>query len=176
VADLGFALLLPTPLPASDDEPARMLRTLLAAPGFDADLDAALEDSGAVRERFRRVALTGLMLLRQPLGRERRVGGRDWAERRLFDRVRAHDRDFVLLRQAAREVRDDLCDAAAARAYVADLEARPLRCRRLPYPSPFVEGWTQTGAGAAESVETAAEVLERLHATLLGGAADAGAG
>ena len=61
------------------------------------------------------------MLLRNPLGRGRRVGGRDWGERRLFDQVRARDPDFVLLRQAAREVRADLCDAAAALRYVEEL-------------------------------------------------------
>ncbi len=126
-----------------------------------------------MRERFQRVAQTGLMLPRQPLGQTRRVGGRDWGARRLFDKVQAYDRNFVLLRQARREILSEWCDVAAASHYVRQLEHLPLRCRRLIYPSPFVESWTQMAEGAAERIETPAEVLLRLHASLTEGANDA---
>jgi ATP-dependent Lhr-like helicase len=172
VADLGFALLVQGDLEPSETV-ADSLRKLLAAQDFEVDLDAALESSATLRERFQRVAQTGLMLLRQPLGQARRVGGRDWGTRRLFDKIQAHDRDFVLLRQARREVRGELCDAAAAGEFVRELGRRTLRCRWLSYPSPFVEGWTQMAAGAAENVETPTEVLLRLHASLIEGTNDA---
>ena len=172
VADLGFALLVQGDL-GSEDNMAESLRWLVRPDDFEADLDAALEGSTCLRERFQRVAQTGLMLLRQPAGGRRRVGGRDWAARRLFDKIQALDSDFVLLHQARREVRAELCDAAAAVAFVRELAQRPLRCRRLPYPSPFVESWTQMATGAAESVETPAEALLRLHAALTGEADDA---
>jgi ATP-dependent Lhr-like helicase len=162
VADLGFAL-----RTRGADGMPDLLRSLLAPDQFDADLDAALAGSEPLRQRFGRVALTGLMLLRNPLGRRRRVGGPGWGERQLYDRVHAHDPDFVLLRQAAREVRAELCDAEAARAYAAELAALPLRLRWLPHASPFVESWTQLDGGPAESVETAAEALRRLHGALL---------
>jgi Lhr-like helicase len=143
-------------------------RRLLGADGFDADLSAALRDSAALRQRFQRVALTGLMLLRNPLGRRPRVGGRDWGERRLFDEVRRGDPDFVLLRQAEREVRRDVCDGDAARAFAADLPRLLVRCRRLTGISPLVEAWGPVDAGPTESVETPAEALQRLHAALTG--------
>src|SRR5262249_54052111 len=95
VADLGLVVKLRGPLP-SESVPS-FLRTLLRADGLDADLLAALEAGGVVNDRFAKVAQTGLMLLRQPLGRRRRVGGAAWAERRLAEQVRAHDSDFVLL-------------------------------------------------------------------------------
>jgi ATP-dependent Lhr-like helicase len=169
VADLGFALHVRGGLPAppEGDGPASLLRALVAVAGFDADLETALESGAGVRERFGRVALTGLMLLRNPLGQRRRVGGSDWAGRRLFEQVRAHEPDFILLRQARREMREELCDAAAARAYAAEVAALPLRCRWLPAPSPFAESWTQTASGAAESAEAPADALRRLHAALM---------
>jgi ATP-dependent Lhr-like helicase len=173
VADLGFALLIQGDF---DDKPARLaelLRQVLAAARFETDVDAALDGSAALRERFQRVAQTGLMLPRQPLGQTRRVGGRDWGARRLFDKIQERDRDFVLLRQARRELLSEWCDVAAASRYVRDLEHVPLRCRRLAYPSPFVESWTQVGAGAAERIETPSEALMRLHAALMEGANDA---
>jgi Lhr-like helicase len=168
VADLGFALFLRGGLPERPgiETPAGVLRRLLEADGFDADLGAALEDCDSLRHRFARLAQTGLMLLSQPLGGRRRVGGADWAARRLFEQVRAHDTDFVLLRQARREIQSELCDGPAARAYVADLSGRPLRCRWLPHPSPFAESWTQQAEGAETQSETPAEALRRLHETL----------
>jgi ATP-dependent Lhr-like helicase len=183
VADLGFALLMHG---RGVDEPkaaatarqpslpfAARLRMLLAVENFETDFEAALENSAALRERFQRVAQTGLMLLRQPSGQARRVGGRDWGARRLFDKIQAYDRDFVLLRQARRELLNESCDVAAASRYLRELEFLPLRCRRLNHPSPFVESWTQMAEGAAERVETPDEALLRLHALLTEGTSDA---
>ncbi len=173
VADLGFALLIHGTFAKREDRIADTLRALLDAANFEADVEAALQDSAILRERFQCVAQTGMMLLRQPLGQTRRVGGRDWGARRLFDKIRAYDRDFVLLRQARREILREWCDTAAAGRYVSQLEYLPLRCRYLSYPSPFVESWTQMAAGAAERIETPDEALLRLHALLTGGASDA---
>src|SRR5207249_337911 len=113
----------------------------LTAGNFDADLAAALRDSGALRDRFRRVAMTGLMLLRHPIGGPRRVGGHDWAQRRLFEQIGDHDPDFVLLRQAERETREQFCDAAGARQFLEEMPRLELHCRRLPELSPFAESW-----------------------------------
>jgi ATP-dependent Lhr-like helicase len=167
VADLGFSLLVNGGLPEGTAGPADVLRSLLNPEGFDADLEASLDAGAAVRERFGRVAMTGLMTLRNPLGPRRRVGGPDWAARRLFDQVQAHDADFVLLRQARAEVGNDLCDAAAALDYSRELAMRPLRCRWLPGPSPFAGNWTQADAGAAEMAESPEEALQRLHESLM---------
>ncbi len=165
VADLGFALLLRRPV----ENMQEILRRLVAGADFDADLDASLSDSPMLRERFRRVATTGLMLLRNPLGRRRRVGGATWGERELFDQVRQRDAAFVLLRQALREVRGEACDVAAALAYARQLPSLSVRCRWLPQPSPFAENWTQLAPGAIEMIESPAEALQRLHARLTGG-------
>jgi ATP-dependent Lhr-like helicase len=165
VADLGFALFSRA---EREITPAEW-RALLAAPGFKADLDRAVAGSDNLKERFRRVALTGLMLLQNPLGRRRRVGGQDWPQRRLFEVVQREEPDFILLRQAVREIRDQCSDAGAAGAYVGELPRRDLRCRRLGQVSPFAEGWTQAALGPSETVETPAEALQRLHAELVGG-------
>jgi ATP-dependent Lhr-like helicase len=169
VADLGFALI-PRggPLRGPIADVPALFRRLLDPVGFDTDLDAALADGELVRGRFNRVATTGLMLLRNPLGRKRRVGGRDWGGRRLFEQVRARDPDFVLLRQALREVRSTVCDGAAALAYARTLPSLSVRCRWLSRPSPFAQAWTQESLGAMETVTTPAEALGQLHAALFG--------
>jgi ATP-dependent Lhr-like helicase len=164
VADLGFALL----IRGDVTKAPHLLRRLLASQDFTEDLDAALAESPALRERFRCVATTGMMLLRYPIGGQRKVGGRSWGERQLFDRVRNHDPDFVLLRQAVREANAELCDTAAALSFAEALPRWPLKCRRLSQPSPFAEAWTQSVPGATEDTATPAEALRRLHAVLTG--------
>jgi ATP-dependent Lhr-like helicase len=165
VADLGFALLVRGAVTASVPD---LLRTLLAGDGFAADLEAALAESPALRERFGQVAVTGIMLLRNPDGGRRKVGGQSWGERQLFDQVRARDTDFVLLRQAMRELRAERCDAETAFRFVETLPQRTFKCRRLSRPSPFVENWTQSASGASDEAETPADALRRLHAVLTG--------
>jgi ATP-dependent Lhr-like helicase len=163
VTDLGLMLSVAGGEVGPDD-----WRRLLSVEGFDADLAMALRESPALRARFQRVALTGLMLLRHPGGRRPRVGGRDWGERRLFDQVRRGDPDFVLLRQAERELRSDLCDGEAARGLALALPRCVVRCRRLAQVSPFVEAWGPVAAGPADGAEAPDEALRRLHAALTG--------
>jgi ATP-dependent Lhr-like helicase len=170
VADLGFALLLPGPWGMmADHAPAitiDRMRQLLTPVEFEAHLTGAVAESDLLRERFRRVAMTGLMVLRNPLGRRKRVGGPGWVERRLFQQVRTADPGFVLLRQAVREVEEECYDVRAAQSFLEDLTARLLRFRYLTEPSPFAQSWTQLAPGHAESVETSDESLRRLHAAL----------
>ncbi len=170
-ADLGFALLIHGQLVESS-QLVSILRQILGASNFETDLDAAVQGSVALRARFQCVVQTGMMLPRQPLGQKRRVGGADWGARRLFDKIQSRDRDFVLLRQARRELLSEWCDVAAASRYVRQWERMPLRCRRVASPSPFVESWTQRGEGATERVETPDATLLRLHAALMEEASD----
>ena len=168
VADLGFALWVRGAKDLTPDD----FRRLLSVEGFEEELRQAVVGSVVLRERFRRVALTGLMLLRNPLGSRRRVGGDRWGERRLFDQVRAERPDFVLLRQAEREVFDEVCDTAAARGYLEQLPRLTIRCRWLPRPGPFAEAWTQTTTGVTEPARSPEEALRALHAALLSEAAE----
>jgi ATP-dependent Lhr-like helicase len=162
VADLGLAIYARGQALSPDD-----FRVLLAPADFDKDLRLALADSLVLRERFQRVALVALMLLRNPLGRRRRVGGRDWGERRLFDQVQARQPDFVLLHQAEREVLEEVCDLESALRFVTELPQQSIRLRRLTHPSPFVEGWTQLSS-VGTPPPTPEEVLRQLHASLTG--------
>ncbi|MBI3410559.1 MAG: DEAD/DEAH box helicase [Planctomycetes bacterium] len=164
VADLGFMLSLPTCQPLTPDA----WRGLLAAERFADDLSEAVSESPSLRDRFARVAMTGLMVLRQPWGGRRKVGGRDWVQRRLFEQVRHHEPDFVLLRQAEREVHREVCDAPAALSFLEALPSMEVRFRSLSEVSPFAAAWTQPAQISAELAETPGNVLERLHHQLVG--------
>jgi ATP-dependent Lhr-like helicase len=162
-SDLGCMLTVTAPVELTPDD----WRYLLRQEEFDADLAAAVAEAGLVRERFRQVAFTGLMLLRNPIGRRRKVGGHDWAERRLFEQITAVDPDFVLLRQALREVRREVCDSVEALAYVEKVPRLAVRCRWLACCSPFAEGWSRMES-VAEPRESSEDALRRLHIALTG--------
>jgi ATP-dependent helicase Lhr and Lhr-like helicase len=165
VADLGFALVFRS---LNRADIAELARRLLVLEGFDDELDAELMESYAIRDRFRRVAQTGLMVLRNPAGRKRRVGGAGWSERQLFDQVRTHDADFVLIRQSLREVRAERVDGPAGRKYLESVPGLTIRVRWMRQPSPFAEAWTQPGLGEIPAAESPTEALRRLHEQLTG--------
>ena len=70
VADLGLLLCVSGRALAQEQ-----WRQVFATEAFDEDLGASLADGTLLRERFHRTAQTGLMILRNPLGARRKVGG-----------------------------------------------------------------------------------------------------
>jgi ATP-dependent helicase Lhr and Lhr-like helicase len=119
-------------------------RRLLDPAGFDRELAGHSDAGPHVRTAFASVAHVGLMVLRQPLGGRRRVGGRDWVRRRLFDQLHALDPDFVLLREARRDAKR-ICDGDAARRFLEAATHGPMRVRCLPEPGPIAAAWLEAG-------------------------------
>ena len=116
-------------------------------------------------QRFRYIAATGLMVLRNPEpGRRVRVGGLNWVSSRLFPLVKAACPDHPLLRETRREVLDDLLDLPRALRW---LETRPaILFRKLSSLSPFAAAWITPSADEPLQFESPAEALRRLHARL----------
>lgn len=134
-ADLGIYVLDARPMMLS----ATQWRSWLSPIQFEEDFRRHMASSDLCQQAFGRIAQTGLMILRNPAGRKRKVGGKDWAERRLYEQLREQDPDFVLLRQAETEVLASTCNLGAALRYVGELPALRLQLRTLLKPSPFGE-------------------------------------
>jgi ATP-dependent helicase Lhr and Lhr-like helicase len=157
-ADLGIYLLMPTAVALELDA----WRDLLSERRFAADFREHLSRSELLQQTFARIAQTGLMVLRNPLGRKRKVGGKDWTERRLFDQIRERVGDFVLLRQAEREAIQGACDLESACAFVERITSMPIRVRHLAKPSPFGETLLQAGMGSSPITAAAPASYERV--------------
>jgi ATP-dependent helicase Lhr and Lhr-like helicase len=168
VADLGWSIRLPgdARLTRGDLDP------LLDPAGLCDDVLEGLDRGDLPARRFRHVASTALMVLKNPEGGRRRVGGLLWVSTRLYPLVRAACPDHPLLRETRREVLDDLLDTPAALAWLA---RRPtVRLRVLEGPSPFAAAWVEPGAavpgmtgGEALRFESPSSALRRLHARLV---------
>jgi ATP-dependent Lhr-like helicase len=162
-ADLGWAIRLPEGAELRPDE----IAPLLTPEGLADDVLEGLDRGELPARRFRHVAGTALMVLRNPEGGRRRVGGLLWVSTRLYPLVKAACPDHPLLRETRREVLDDLLDTPAALAW---LTTRPsVRFRALAMPSPFAAAWIDPGAAEPVRFESPADALKRLHARLMAG-------
>jgi ATP-dependent Lhr-like helicase len=163
-ADLGWAIRLPVgvQLEAAEIEP------LLSPVDFAEDVLEGLDRGELPARRFRHIAATALMVLRNPEGGRRRVGGLLWVSQRLYPMVKALCPHHPLLRETRREILEDLLDVPRALAWLAE---RPVvRLRTLSGPSPFARAWIDPSEPEPLRFESPAEALRRLHARLSAGA------
>jgi ATP-dependent Lhr-like helicase len=162
IADLGWSIRLPDDDTIAPGE----LPSLLNLDRFAEDVLEGLDRGELLARRFRQVATTALMILRNPEpGRRVRVGGLHWASTRLYPLVRAACPDHPLLRQTRREVLEDVLDVPSAQHW---LEGRPpVRFRTLPGLSPFAAAWIEPAAADSLHYESPDAALRRLHQRLL---------
>ena len=162
VADLGWSITLPDGhrIGLAD------LPGLVDPAGFAADVLEGVDKGDLLGRRFRHVAATALMVLRNPEGKRTRVGGMGWVGQRLYPLVLAACPDHPLIRETRREVLDDLLDTRSALAWLAT--GPTLRFRSLDAPSPFASAWIDPAGPEPLRYESAGDALERLHARLVG--------
>jgi ATP-dependent Lhr-like helicase len=160
--DGGFLLT----LPAGKSLPDNAWASLLHAHHFDRDLLAGLRSSHLLRNFFRYVANTGLLVLRRAGGRSLRRGALAWNSQKIFERLYAADRTFPLLRETFRTITRDILDVPAARAYVQQVEAEP----RVLHPraaSPFTFGILTSSFGDSVVLDDRASMVQALHERVL---------
>lgn len=160
--DNGFLIT----LPPGKALPDAAWASLLHARDFDRDLLEGLRSSHLLRNSFRYVANTGLLVLRRAGGRSVRRGSQSWNSQRIFERVHAADPEFPLLRETLRTVTHDLLDAPGARAYLESLDGEA----RVLHPaaaSPFTFGILTSSFGDAVVLDDRAGMIEALHERVL---------
>ena len=160
VADLGWSIAYDEELPCELED----FQALFDTDRFVDDVIEGLDRGDLQARRFRHVATTSLMVLRNPEGGRVRVGGLLWVSARLYPLVKAACPDHPLLIETRREVLEDLLDAPSALAW---LRTRPtIRVRELDAPSPFASSWIDPAGAEPLRFEPPDAALKRLHARL----------
>ena len=160
VADLGWSVRLPEGARLQSHE----IESLVSPEGFIDDVLEGIDRGELMARRFRNVASTALMVLRNPERPKPKVGGLLWVSNRLYPLVKAACPDHPLLRETRREVLEDLLDTPAALAWLA--QSPTIRFRALPGLSPFAASGIDPGTSEPVQFESPAEALRRLHARL----------
>ena len=160
--DNGFLVTLPRNVSIPDALWAQMLGT----GGFDEDLMSGLRSSHLLRNFFRYVANTGLLVLRRAGGRSLRKGAQSWNSTRIFEAVSRRDPAFPLLSETIRTVTKDLLDAPGALAYLQSIDREP-RIIHPPAATPFTFGIITSSFGDSVVLDDRVGMVEALHERVL---------
>jgi len=128
-------------------------------------LKEAIEKSDVLARRFRHCATRSLMILRNYKGVKRSVGKQQMKSHFLINAVKKISSEFPILREARREVLQDLMDIENCRKVISWIkEGRvKLKIRDTNLPSPFALGIIMQGQSDMIRIEDKQAFLKRMH-------------
>ena len=132
-------------------------------------MEIALEKTEVLRRRFRHCAGRSLMILREYKGKRKRVGRQQVSSMLLISAVRRISNDFPILKEARREVLEDLMDIYNAREIIKKVESGEIKIKEIDtkVPSPFAFNLVLQGYVDVFKVEDRMEFLKRMHQLVL---------
>ncbi len=132
---------------------------------FEKILEVALKDSEVLRRRFRHCATRAFMILRTYMGRTKSVGRQQMSSRLLLSAVMRIDPNFPILREARREVLEDLMDMPHAKEIVTAIEQGMISVQILPLStfSPFAFNLVAQGHYDIVKLEDRLSFIKRMH-------------
>ncbi|MBI5804045.1 ATP-dependent helicase [Candidatus Pacearchaeota archaeon] len=128
-------------------------------------LKESIERSDILKRRFRHCAGRSLMILRNYKGREKSAGRQQVHSEFLYSSVKKISNEFCILREARREVMEDLMDIENAKKVLKliDLNKIKVEVVRTPLVSPFGLGLVTQGRTDLIKMEDKAKFLKRMH-------------
>lgn len=125
----------------------------------------AIEQTEVLRRRFRHCAGRSLMILRNYKGREKSVGKQQVHSGFLLSAVKKISNEFPILREARREVLEDLMDINSAKKVLEWIEDGTVKIKksRTAIASPFGLTLMMQGRSDLIKMEDRASFLKRMH-------------
>lgn len=132
-------------------------------------LDNAIEQSEVLRRRFRHCAGRALMILRNYKGRQKRVGRQQVSSMILINALRRINPNFSILREARREVLEDLMDIQNTELVIEGIEKKKIKVEEISneIPSPFAFNLVLQGYTDIMKIEDKVAFLRRMHQKVL---------
>ena len=132
---------------------------------FRVILENAIEKSEVLSRRFRHCAARALMILRSYMGQTKNAGRMQVGSKILFNAVKRISNDFPILKEARREVLEDLMDYPNAQKVIDEIIAGRTAIVEVPtdIPSPFAFGLIAGGYSDVIRIEDKQEFLKRMH-------------
>jgi len=128
-------------------------------------LKEAIEKTEILKRRFRHCAGRSLMILRKYKGREKSVGRQQVHSGFLYRAVKKISNEFPIMREARREVLEDLMDVGNAEKVLEWVEEGKIRFKvvRVPIVSPFGLSLLMQGRKDLIKMEDRVKFLKRMH-------------
>jgi len=142
---------------------------LIKSKDFRKVLDAAIDRTEILKRRFRHCAMRALMILRTYKGRTKRVGRQQVSSMILLSAVKRISPDFSILKEARREVLEDLMDVDNAQKIIEGIEKGKIKIKEITttIPSPFAFNLIAQGVTDILKIEDRVEFLRRMHKNVL---------
>lgn len=132
-------------------------------------LENAIEKSEVLKRRFRHCATRSLMILRNYKGKTKRVGKQAVSSKILMCAVKRIDENFTILKEAKREVLEDLMDFSNTKLILDRVADKKIKVKEnfTQIPSPFAFNLVAQGIGDVIKIEEKQEFLKRMHQMVL---------
>jgi Lhr-like helicase len=132
-------------------------------------MEFAIEQSEVMKRRFRHCAARALMILRNYKGRQARVGRQQVSSMILISALKRIDPNFAILKEAKREVLEDLMDIENTKLILEGIEKSKIKLKETytDMPSPFAFNLVVQGYTDILKIEDKIEFLKRLHQNVL---------
>jgi len=142
----------------------------LTSKNIDSILKEAIEKTDVLKRRFRHCASRSLMILRNYKGRTKSVGKQQVHSSFLLSAVRNISNEFPILREARREVFEDLMDIHNTREILRYMENGKIKVRKITTPlvSPFGLTLLTQSHSDFVTVEARLQFLRRMHELQMG--------
>ncbi len=132
---------------------------------FEKILKEAIDRTDILARRFRHCATRSLMILRSYMGRRKTVGKQQMKSHFLMSAVKKISNEFPILREARREVLEDLMDIESAKkvlSWIAEGRVK-IKIKDTPLPSPFALNLIIQGHADLIKIEDKQAFLKRMH-------------
>ncbi len=142
---------------------------LLKADKLNLLMENAIEKSEVYKRRFRHCATRSFMILRNYMGRKKRVGRQQVSSMILMCALKSIDTEFSILKEAKREVLQDLMDIENTRKVIKEIEEGKIKIAEVEtsIPSPFAFKTALQGYADVLKIEDKHEFLHRMHQLVL---------
>ncbi len=142
---------------------------LLQSEKFEVVMNNAIDRTELLRRRFRHCASRALMILRNYMGRTKRVGRQQVSSQSLINAVKRISPDFSILKEARREVLEDLMDMPTTKNILKAIESKKIKLKAVSTEtaSPFALKIVVEAHTDVLKMEDRMDFLRRMHARIL---------
>ncbi len=132
-------------------------------------MNAAIEKTEILKRRFRHCASRALMILRNYMGRRKQVGRQQVSSMILINAVKRISPDFCILKEARREVLEDMMDIATTKNILKAIEDKKIKVKNVQtdMPSPFSLKLVLEAHTDVLKIEDRMEFLRRMHERIM---------
>jgi len=154
---------------AGENLPVDEAMNLLSVDNLQEALEEAISKTEVLKRRFRHCAARSLMILRNYKGRSKSVGKQQMSSFFLLSAINKISRDFPILKEARREVLEDLMDICNAKMVLGWIKDGKVKIDKIhtKLPSPFALNLVMQSYSDLLKIEDKLKFLKRMHEEIL---------